>query len=248
MTLPEASGGVGAFTYSLSPTLPAGVSRTNRAVTGNPTAVFSLATFTYTAEDSEGITQTQTFTIVVVAAPVITVPSAPTSLTLTKTHNSISATFAAPTDLGGGVLSRYDIRIDSGAWVDTGLDLAHTFGSLEAETEYTVEVAGVNSAGRGAIASLNATTNATPIPAGESNLTGTGVQVGSADEFGIGFGGPNALASDGTTVYMFHARRGYTVDPVTGIAVQVGGNNLGLSSNPNFRAAMYHDGRFMFTV
>ena len=72
-------------------------------------------------------------------------------------------------------------------------------------------------------------------------LVGSGTQVGSANQFGIGFGGPNALVSDGTTVYMFHARRGYTVDPTTGIAVQVGGNNLGASTNPQFRAAMYHD-------
>ena len=205
---------------------------------------FSVATFTYTAEDSEGITQTQTFTIVVVAAPVITVPSAPTSLTLTKTHNSISATFAAPTDLGNGTLSRYDIRIDSGAWIDTGLDLAHTFSSLEAETEYTVEVAAVNSAGRGAIASQTATTNAAVV-VGESNLTGSGVQVGSATQFGVGFGGPTALASDGTTVFMFHLRRGYTLNPTTGVAVQVGGNNLGLSFNPRLSAAMYHNGEII---
>ena len=71
LTLPQASGGVGAFTYSLSPTLPAGVSRTNRAVTGNPTTAATVATYTYTAEDSEGITQTQTFTIVVAAAAVV---------------------------------------------------------------------------------------------------------------------------------------------------------------------------------
>ena len=70
LTLPQASGGVGAFTYSLSPTLPAGVSRTVRAVTGNPTTAVVIATYTYTAEDSEGITQTGTFTIVVAAAAV----------------------------------------------------------------------------------------------------------------------------------------------------------------------------------
>ena len=69
-TLPEASGGVGAFTYSLSPTLPAGVNRNVRAVTGNPTTAIVIATYTYTAEDSEGITQTRTFTIVVNAAAV----------------------------------------------------------------------------------------------------------------------------------------------------------------------------------
>ena len=70
LTLPQASGGVGAFTYSLSPTLPAGVSRNVRAVTGNPTTAVVIATYTYTAEDSEGITQTRTFTIVVAAAAV----------------------------------------------------------------------------------------------------------------------------------------------------------------------------------
>ena len=70
LTLPAASGGVGAFTYSLTPTLPAGVSRSVRAVTGTPTAAVVVATYTYTAEDSEGETLEQTFTIVVVAAAV----------------------------------------------------------------------------------------------------------------------------------------------------------------------------------
>ena len=71
LTLPAASGGVGAFTYSLSPTLPAGVSRSVRAVTGTPTTAVVSATYTYTAEDSEGETLEQTFTIVVAAAAVV---------------------------------------------------------------------------------------------------------------------------------------------------------------------------------
>ena len=80
--------------------------------------------FKVRAVNSEGSgTASATVTDTTDAAPVvITVPSVPTSLALTKTHNSISATFAAPTDLGNGTISRYDIRIDSGAWVDTGLD------------------------------------------------------------------------------------------------------------------------------
>ena len=77
------------------------------------------------------------------------------------------------------------------------------------------------------------------------SLTGSGVQVGSASQFGIAFGGPVALASDGTTVFMFHLRRGYTLDPVTGVAVQVAANNLGLSSNPRLSAAMYHNGEII---
>ena len=149
LTLPAGSGGVGTLTASLTGTLPAGVTFTasTRALAGNPTAVFSVATFTYTLTDTEGESASITFTIVVAAAAVA-------------------------------------------------------------------------------------------IP---SNLTGTGVQVGSAVEFGIGFGGPTSLASDGTTVYMFHLRRGYTLDPLTGIATQIGGNNLGLSFNPRISAAMYHN-------
>ena len=73
LTLPTASGGVGALTYSLTPTLPSGIIFTagTRALAGNPTGRFTVATFTYTATDAEGITQTQTFTIVV-TAPAIT--------------------------------------------------------------------------------------------------------------------------------------------------------------------------------
>ena len=70
LTLPAANGGVGAFTYSLTPALPAGVSRSVRAVTGTPTTAVTVATYTYRAEDSEGITLEQTFTIVVAAAAV----------------------------------------------------------------------------------------------------------------------------------------------------------------------------------
>ena len=98
--------------------------------------------------------------------------------------------------------------------------------------------------GRGAIASQTATTNA-EVVVGESNLTGSGVQVGSASQFGIGFGGPVGMASDGTTVFMYHLRRGYTLNPTTGVAVQVGGNNLGLSFNPRLSAAMFHNGEII---
>ena len=39
------------------------------------------------------------------------------------------------------------------AWIDTGLDLTRTFDSLSPNTEHTIDVAGVNSAGRGTPAS-----------------------------------------------------------------------------------------------
>ena len=93
----------------------------------------------------------------------ITVSGAPTSFSLTETHNTIVATWAAAVNNGGEDPSRYDIRIDGGSWIATGLDLTHTFLNLSAETEYTVEVAQVNSAGRGSLVSGSITTDAAPI-------------------------------------------------------------------------------------
>ena len=71
ITLPQATGGTGTITYTLTPTLPAGTTftATTRALAGNPTAVFSVATFTYTAEDEDGNTVELTFTLAVAVAP-----------------------------------------------------------------------------------------------------------------------------------------------------------------------------------
>ena len=55
LTLPEATGGNGTITYSLSPALPTGVtfSAGNRRISGTPTGRFASATFTYTATDAD---------------------------------------------------------------------------------------------------------------------------------------------------------------------------------------------------
>ena len=98
------------------------------------------------------------------ATPVITAPGAPTSLALTKTHNSMTARWGAPSNNGGEAPTRYDIRIDSGAWVDAGTDLTHTFENLDPNTEHTIKVAAVNSAGRGTPASDTERTDALPPP------------------------------------------------------------------------------------
>ena len=95
------------------------------------------------------------------APPTIVASGAPTSLALTETHNSIVATWEAANDNGGEAPIRYDIRINGGAWIDTGLDLIHVFENLQPDTQYTIEVAQVNSAGRGAIASASITTDTT---------------------------------------------------------------------------------------
>ena len=73
VTTPTLSGGVGAFTYSITPALPAGVTFTaaTRLLSGTPTAVAASATYTYTGTDAEGIAASRTFTIVVAAAALV---------------------------------------------------------------------------------------------------------------------------------------------------------------------------------
>lgn len=113
-------------------------------------------------------------------ASTVTVPGIPTSLSLSETHNTILATWAAATNNGGEAPTRYDIRIDGGAWIDTGLDLSHEFDNLQPNTEYTIEVAAVNSAGRGAIVSGTVTTDAEALSFGANTIADQVWTVGTA--------------------------------------------------------------------
>ncbi|MCY3968688.1 MAG: NBR1-Ig-like domain-containing protein [Acidobacteria bacterium] len=71
LTLPAASGGDGALTYTLAPALPTGVTFTEstRIVSGTPTAVQAKTAYTYKATDSDGDAATISFEIGVAAAP-----------------------------------------------------------------------------------------------------------------------------------------------------------------------------------
>ena len=66
-TLPEATGGDGALTYSLSPALPAGVTRNSstRRVSGTPTGTLTKTEYTWTVSDADGDTATRTFNITI---------------------------------------------------------------------------------------------------------------------------------------------------------------------------------------
>ena len=68
LTLPEASGGNGALTYSLSPTVPGlTFSAATRRLTGTPTAA-GVHAMSYTVRDEDGDTDTLAFTVTVNAA------------------------------------------------------------------------------------------------------------------------------------------------------------------------------------
>jgi len=67
LILPEASGGIGTITYTLMPGLPTGLSfdATTRTLSGTPSIVLPLTTFTYRATDPFGTMGTLQFSITV---------------------------------------------------------------------------------------------------------------------------------------------------------------------------------------
>ena len=65
LTLPGATGGVGALMYALAGMLPTGMTRSNFDVSGTPTEESIFMSFTWTVTDGESVAIQQTFTIVV---------------------------------------------------------------------------------------------------------------------------------------------------------------------------------------
>ena len=76
-------------------------------------------------------------------------------------------------------------------------------------------------------------------------LTGTGIQIGNAVQFGASIRFPRALASDGTTVWLFDGNKGYTLAPATGIATRVG-NVTGFNNSETLvRSGTYHNNQVL---
>ena len=69
LTLPTASNGDAPLTYSLSPSLPSGVTRSGRSVTGTPTATKSRTQYTWTVTDNDGDKARLTFYVTVALEP-----------------------------------------------------------------------------------------------------------------------------------------------------------------------------------
>jgi len=73
LQLPAATGGYGTKTYSISPTVPTGLSfsASNRQITGTPTANSSQTTYTYSCTDGDSTSVSLTFTITVTTRPAL---------------------------------------------------------------------------------------------------------------------------------------------------------------------------------
>ncbi|MDD9853307.1 MAG: putative Ig domain-containing protein, partial [Deltaproteobacteria bacterium] len=96
LTLPAATGGSGALSYTLTPagSIPSGLSfsASARTVTGTPAAGAVVASLTYTATDAGGNTDTLPVTIVVRPEPTITVAAATVT---NQASNSYTAVLGA---------------------------------------------------------------------------------------------------------------------------------------------------------
>ena len=118
LTLPEASGGSGTLTYSLSPATPAGITFTasTRRLNGTPTGRFTSATFTYTATDGNNNTVALTFTIVVTAPPP---PVTDAVLDMSVNPQSVTAggiaTVTFSFDKAVGDFTDTDVNVSAGA-------------------------------------------------------------------------------------------------------------------------------------
>ena len=162
VTLPSATGGAGTLTYSLTPTLPAGITFTaaSRALAGNPTGRFTVATFTYTVTDAESVTHTQTFTVVV-TAPAITFNPTSFSDQIWQVDMAVSLTLPEATGGAGTLTATLTGTLPSGVSFTASLRLLAGNPSAEfavATFTYTMTDA------EGISASISFTILVNPIP------------------------------------------------------------------------------------
>ena len=174
LTLPSGAGGVGDLIPSLTRTLPTGVMFTSstRALAGNPSAVFSVATFTYTMTDAEGESESISFTIVVdaeelVATTLVEISGDNQTANINSTLNNTfvvevsdqngdalsGATVTFAVISGGGSLSETSVMTGADGQAETALTLGSTAGT----NTVTATVSGITG-------SITFTATATALP------------------------------------------------------------------------------------
>jgi Bacterial Ig-like domain (group 3)/Putative Ig domain len=148
-----ASGGTGTLTYSILPTLPAGLSfdATSGAISGTPTAASATTTYTVTVTDANNGTASATFLLAVNTSVTATVSAASVRLVVNKTASPV----VPVTGSGGTGILSYSIS----PGLPAGLSFDPTTGTINgtptatsAAVTYTVTV--TDSAGGSASASF----------------------------------------------------------------------------------------------
>ena len=143
LTLPQATGGDGTLTYSLSPNPPQGLTfdATQRILTGTPQSNLPQTTYTYTATDEAGSTAALTFTLIVGTAPAFASGAAIADQTYIQ--NEPIADLTLPTATGGDGALTYSLSpaLPRGLTFDaTQRTITGTPEVMQTATEYTYTV------------------------------------------------------------------------------------------------------------
>jgi sugar lactone lactonase YvrE len=181
------SGGTGTLTYSVSPSLPTGLtlSSSTGGITGTPTVTSAATTYTLTVTDANNATATATFSLTVNST--VTATTAVTTTTLTENH--AAATFTPVTGSGGTGKLSYSVS----PTLPAGLSFSTTTGAItgtptvtSAATTYTVTVTDANGATSTAtftltvaapIGAIPATVTVTPSASTITNLQSVSVTI-----------------------------------------------------------------------
>ena len=144
---PTASGGGTVTSWSISSTLPSGLSfsTSTGAISGTPTAVTSATTFTVTASNTGG-SATTTVTIVVYDEAPSSITYSPSSLTLTK---GVAMTTTTPSSSGGTATSwSVSPSLPSGLSFNTSTGaISGTPTAVSSSTTYTVTATNLGGSG-----------------------------------------------------------------------------------------------------
>ncbi|MAF93370.1 hypothetical protein CMO85_01745, partial [Candidatus Woesearchaeota archaeon] len=148
---PTTSGGGTVTSWSISSTLPSGLSfsTSTGAISGTPTAVTSATTFTVTASNTGG-SATTTVTIVVYDEAPSSITYSPSSLTLTK---GVAMTNNTPTTSGGTATSwSVSPSLPSGLSFNTSTGaISGTPTAVSSSTTYTVTATNLGGSGTGTV-------------------------------------------------------------------------------------------------
>ena len=191
IALPDATGGHGSLTYTLSPALPAGLSfdASARTLTGTPTSATDQTKYSYTVTDDNGNADIKTFNIMVNAAPE---PLAFNGTISDQTfeQNQDIGTLALPDASGGSGALTYTLTpaLPAGLSFDASArTLTGTPTSATDQTEYTYTVTDDN--GNTATLTFDIQVNAAADDDTEANAAAAGQQATST---------PDPLAFNGT--------------------------------------------------
>ncbi|TXI02102.1 MAG: hypothetical protein E6Q76_16095, partial [Rhizobium sp.] len=188
------AGGTAPLSYSISPSLPSGLSFSTASgqISGTATSASSATTYTVTVSDANSATASNTFNLTVTAPPTAT--QVISSATLTSGY--AAASFTPVTGSGGTGTLSYSVSpsLPSGLTFNTGTGtVSGTPTSASVATTYTVAVTDTNGATASATFSLTVNGAVTATQAISSALLTSGHAVTSFTPV-TGAGGTGALS------------------------------------------------------